>query len=351
MRKVLIISSLIFCFYCCGQIESITIQEEDIVLKNLDFDYVIPQEPYPIDNDIVKLGRVLFYDGILSQNGEVSCASCHIQEAAFGDSLQFSLGFEGGVTTSNSPTLFNIGFDSRYFWNGRARELHDAAISPIFNPLEMGLTRQELSARINASNVYKELIENAFDTDNLSNELIGESLSQFMGSMQSFDSKFDRWKSQGYAGVFNNQEDRGSFIFQIQCNDCHKVFDRDPYLGGEQELADIGLPFDFGDAPINPPPVYYSRSAISFALRIPTLRNLTQTAPYMHDGRFSTLEEVLNHYAEGVSSDGRMSESDVERAMQINISEDDIQSLIAFLNTMNDDAFLDEKFSDPIVRQ
>jgi cytochrome c peroxidase len=349
MKKALIIL-LALCLYACGEFSSTNIQEDDIVLKNLDFDYVIPQESYPIDNDIVKLGRVLFYDGILSQNGEVSCASCHIQEAAFGDSLQFSLGFEGGLTTSNSPTLFNIGFDSRYFWNGRARELHDAAISPIFNPLEMGLTRDELSARINASDVYKELTENAFGTDNLSNDLIGESLSQFMGSMQSFDSKFDQWKSQGYNGVFNNEERWGSFIFESQCNDCHQVFDRDPYLGGEQEIADNGLPFDFGDAPINPPPTYYGHSAEFFALRIPTLRNLAHTAPYMHDGRFSTLEEVLNHYAGGVSSEGRRIESDVDRVKQINLAEDEIEALIAFLNTMADDAFLQEKFSDPIIR-
>lgn len=349
MKKVfvaLLFLSLYIFLTQCTSINSVSIdQEERIQLRNLDFDYSLSHESYPIDNEIVKLGRVLFYDGLLSKNGEVSCASCHLQEFAFADTAQFSLGFEGGLTTANTPPLVNIGFEASYFWDGRARTLHDAAVMPVFNPSEMGLTISELSNRIESSNTYKELVENAFGVDYLTSELIGEAIGQFIGSMQSLESNFDKWKAGKYE--LSPIEAEGALVFETNCSSCHQALTEDLYLGGHLDMADIGLPFDS----IISPPIYYNFSFISFALRIPVLRNLEYTAPYMHDGRFNTLEEVIDHYSEGVTEEGRGINSIDDRVRFIAMTDESKAAVIAFLKTMKDDGINEsEKFSDPFIR-
>ncbi len=308
----------------------------------------------PVTDNGATLGRVLFYDSKLSLNNTISCASCHIQENGFSDPDQFSTGFDGGLTERNSMGLANARFydNGRFFWDERAASLEDQTLMPIQDLVEMGMTLPELEAKLAQEDYYTTLFTNAFGDGDVTSQRIALALSQFIRSMVSYESKFDEGLAQ-VQGINNNfpnftaSENRGKQLFlsnQTRCFDCH---DTNVFVG--DAARNNGL-----DAVITDPGVagVTGNNNDLGEFKVPSLRNIALTAPYMHDGRFASLLEVIEHYDNGVQDnpnlDNRLTQGNNVR--RLNLSDADKQALVDFLNTLTDESFItDEKYSDPFV--
>ncbi|MBK9338635.1 MAG: c-type cytochrome [Lewinellaceae bacterium] len=306
------------------------------------------------------LGRVLFYDKNLSRNNTIACNSCHLQEKGFSDDRTFSRGIEGELTGAHSMRLANANFytGERMFWNKRAVDLEDQVTQPIKDPIEMGFDAAHggmdaLLQKMQGLEYYPALFEETFGSREITEEKMKRALAQFVRSMVSTGSKFD----QGFTAVFNpgapgagngapfpnytQQENRGKQLFilgppqGVACAACHTL----PTFALAQNSLSNGL--DAGETII---------------FKSPSLKNLAATGPYMHDGRFQTLEEVIEHYNSGVQNgpalDNRLrippGQPNAGQPLRLNLSADDKAALAAFLRTLTDDALLvDEKFATP----
>ncbi len=257
-----------------------------------------------ISNEGATLGRVLFYDTSLSKNNTVSCASCHDQAKSFSDDRKLSVGFEGGLTGRNSMSLANARFyrNGRFFWDERAASLENQVLIPIQDHVEMGLTLNELETKLNAIPQYKILFKRAFNDSIATSQKVSLALSQFVRSMVSYQSKFDEGLAQTNDprrpfSNFTNSENRGKQLFfspQTNCAQCHTtaafIGDNARNNGLDVVLTDLGV------GGIN------NRNNDYGKFKVPSLRNIEVTAPFMHDGRFTTLEEVIEHYNSGVQT-------------------------------------------------
>ena len=329
----------------------------DVVLPNGFLDNDLREEDNEPTNNRIRnqgatLGRVLFYDTALSKNNTISCASCHKQSKSFTDDARFSVGFEGGFTARNSMSLVNARFyrNRRFFWDERAASLEEQVLMPIQDHIEMGLSLPELEAKLSAKQRYKILFRRAFGDTLVNSQRISRALSQFVRSMVSYQSKFDEGLAQTNDprrpfSNFTNSENRGKQLFfsrQTNCVQCHRttafIADRARNNGLDNQLTDLGVGGvtnnmnDYGE------------------FKVPSLRNIEVTAPFMHDGRFTTLEQVIEHYNSGVQNspylDGRLRRGNGVR--RLNLSNADKTALKDFLLTLTDRVFLtDEKFSSP----
>ena len=329
----------------------------DVNLPNSFYDNNLMQEDNIPTNNRVRnqgatLGRVLFYDTALSKNNTVSCASCHDQSKSFSDGNRFSVGFEGGLTARNSMSLANARFyrNGRFFWDERASSLEEQVLMPIQDHIEMGLTLTELETKLSLRRRYKILFNRAFGDTIVTSERISRGLSQFVRSMVSYQSKFDEGLAQTRNPRvafpnFTNSENRGKQLFfspQTNCAQCHStaafIGDRARNNGLDAQLTDLGVGGVTG------------RNNDLGEFKVPSLRNIEVTAPFMHDGRFTTLEQVIEHYNSGVQNsqnlDGRLRRGNGVR--RLNLSNTDKIALKDFLLTLTDRVFLtDEKFSSP----
>ncbi len=351
MRYLGLIFILAMLFACS---EYNVTQGEVVEFKNLDFDYSDNMMEQQFDEEAVQLGRVLFYDNILSKNGNVSCASCHKQEFAFSDDVAFSIGFLDGETFRNTPTLINNQFNTTFFWDGRASRLEQAVALPIFDHNEMGMSESDLIQRINNAEYYDDLIMDAFGRPDISRHDISFALAQFVGSIISIDSRLDKFMKDRSDDILDKDEHAGLELFETHCNTCHsalgervdngqtQVVSDDPYMGtGSRSLVDIGLPVDF-------------TGTRDTRVRIPSLRNLSKTAPYMHDGRFETIREVIDHYNDDIEDrptlDSRLKDQ-FGQVVDMNMTEKEKDQLEKFLLTLRDTRVeTDERWSDPFVR-
>ncbi|WP_193212620.1 cytochrome-c peroxidase [Luteolibacter marinus] len=292
-----------------------------------------------IDNRKATLGRVLFYDRRLSANNAVSCASCHLQENAFADPQRLSPGFEGRLTDRNTHTLLGVrtygGRTSEVFMDGRATNLREAISSVIEHPSEMGMSLESLPAKLAAEPYYQPLWQAAFGELPVSGEGVVEALAQFVEAMPTFSTRYDAFLT-GDLQALTAQEQQGRTVFGQRCNGCHIQ----PLVSG-QSFENNGL-----DAVTTDP----GRGAVTGLasdmgkFRPPSLRNIARTAPYMHDGRFATLREVIEFYDHGTRPHPNRS-SKLEQP--INLSEADKLALEAFLRSLDDTAPDDPAFSDP----
>ncbi len=302
------------------------------------------------------LGRVLFYDKRLSANNSVSCASCHQPEFGFTDGRKFSVGFEGGLTGRNAMGLTSARYylRGRYFWDEQAATLEDQVLQPIQNAVEMGMTLPDLVAKLALEPFYAELFANAFGSPTVNSNRISRALAQFVRSIVSGNSKYDQGLPVNFSN-FTAEENRGRSLFLGQagnatCAACHGsdnfvpgnlIFNNgleNPYVDkGVGEVS--GLPQDEG------------------LFKVPTLRNVELTAPYMHDGRFATLEEVVDFYNAGVVNHPNLPPSlrnppgapgPPGAPRRLNLSATDKAALVAFLKTLTDRSVIDDpKFADP----
>jgi len=299
----------------------------------------------------VALGRKLFHDKILSGDFSQSCASCHNPELSFNDNKSFSLGIDGIPGRRNAMTLVNLPWYTSFFWDGRAANLPEQAIEPVPNPIEMHLPWEEAVARLKGHPEYPDLFYAAFGTKDITKELTAKAIAQFETILLSFNSPFDRYMS-GDSSALNESARRGRQIFLTErgdCFHCHvtsELFIHPSRAFGNNGLDEIDFPDDFADL---------GRGEVTGLdndkgkFKIPTLRNLAFTAPYMHDGRFATLEEVIDFYDQGPkispSLDSIMITESNRRLIDLghyglNLSTQDKQDLKNFLLSLSDTSFV-----------
>lgn len=313
---------------------------------------VLNSDNTPANNSVTDegalLGRVLFYDKKLSANYTVSCASCHQQDHGFSDPDAFSTGFEGGQTGRNSMGLTNARFYERgsFFWDERAATLEDQVLRPIQDPTEMGLTLEELVSRVSSYTYYEQLFVDAFGDAEVTSQRISLVLAQFVRSIVSNQSKYDIGEATNFAN-FTAEERLGQQLFNgtARCSACHVgpnfVGIRVENNGLENPIIDPGV----GGVSGVPPEVG--------TFKMPSLRNIEHTAPYMHDGRFATLADVVEHYNSGVVANNNLGpplRNPDGTARRLNLTQAEKNALVAFLLTLTDDTIAtDPKWSDPFA--
>jgi len=307
-------------------------------------------------NSVATLGRVLFYDSHLSLNNSVSCATCHKQELGFADNVQFSRGFEGKFTGRNTPGLNGVGVSGSLFWDGRERDLTNLIMRPVSNHVEMGI--DDLSAlpgKLAALPYYKDLFVKAFHDGNITNERISTAVALFVSTIGiSNNTKVIAGVSTVNAAPMTAIEVRGKELFDntYKCGSCH--LGNGGYGGGS--FFDIGLDDVYTDKGLGQITGFKENDGM---FKAPSLTNVALTAPYMHDGRYKTLDDVLEHYSHGIRNSPNLSvvlqevnETAPEVAthipLRLNIKDEDKKALIAFLQSLTDyDAIVDSKFSNP----
>ena len=294
----------------------------------------------PLTEEGVALGKKLFYDNILSGNKTQSCAHCHRPQEAFSHSTQFSEGANGFFGDRNSMPLINLAwnFDEKFTWDGKEFSIENQAFEPITNPIEMNADWDILTKRLNNHDSYPNLFYNAFGTTYIDSTLVVKALAQFERTLISANSKFDLYLL-GKA-TLTPQEQNGFTIFMDEargdCFHCHGS-DNNP-LWTDNQFHNNGLDATFSDLGLG---AVTGDPADNGKFKTPTIRNLTFTAPYMHDGRFTTLEEVINHYSEGLQPSATIDPL-MKKVNQggVNLSAEDKADLKAFLLTLTDADFI-----------
>ena len=382
-RRLVALSALAFSLFAGAA------RAQDPVLPNVPFDYTtnfpahymvdampgpprpsaaaIDNEPNtnPVTDDGATLGRVLFYDPKLSANGTVSCASCHQQDHGFSDSRRLSVGFTGGRTRRHSMGIVNARFyeTGRFFWDERAATLEDQVLQPIQDPVEMGQTLEGLVDVVGNQAYYPDLFARAFGDPAVNTERIARALAQFVRSINSVNSRYDQGRAAvANAGVdfpnFTAQENRGKRLFMTggqgrpSCLTCH----------GTESFSGMVLPGGGGVAATNNGLDAASTTDLGVfettnnpadlgKFKTPSLRNVADRPPFMHDGRFNTLEEVLVFYSNGIQDHDNLAphlQQNNGQPVRFNFDAQDRADLAAFLRTLSDNTLMsDAKFSDP----
>lgn len=297
------------------------------------------------------LGRVLFYDAKLSLNNSIACASCHRQQNAFADPNQFSKGFGGKTTPRNSMAITNAALNNNMFWDSRVHSVLKLALEPVQNHIEMGMESiPYLEKKLAKTSYYPELFAQAFGDPAVTGDRIANALAQFVCALTSIDAKFDDGQKNNFAN-YSDLELMGKELFFssiTNCSGCHSGpnFAAADFPGGEYSEPDIQGTASIGlDLVSNDPGLGEGK------FRIPSLRNVMLTAPYMHDGRFETLEEVLEHYNSRIQAHPALDDKlKDERGLplRMNLNSLEKKALIAFLHTLTDRSLtIEEKYSDP----
>ncbi|MBL7945389.1 MAG: cytochrome-c peroxidase [Flavobacteriales bacterium] len=319
-----------------------------------------PPMPIPADNPFteegVALGRFLFYEELLSGDNTMSCASCHSPEVAFtDDGNQFSTGIDGIQGTRNAMALINLAWDTRFFWDGRALTLEDQILQPVRDPIEMHDTWTNAMAELQAHDAYPGLFNAAFGTTEIDSLLAAKAMAQFMRTMISGNSPFDRF--QRGQGLLSFEASSGLGLWDreggfppavpigqggFDCFHCH------PTAGGrftDGLLHNNGLDSQFTDLGAG---AITGLAADMGRFKTPTLRNIALTAPYMHDGRFQTLEEVVEHYNSGGHPSPTVDVFMKYTTGGLQLTPEKKQYLLAFLNSLTDTEFVNNPaFQDP----
>ena len=337
-------------------------------------------EDNPITNHGATLGRVLFYDTQLSANGTTSCASCHQQRYAFTDPRKVSVGFAGEKVSRNSMSLVNLRYhpNGRMFWDERANSLEEQVLMPIENPVEMGHSIDRLVEQLSRDPIYPPLFKNAFGEAKITPPRIAKALAQFVRSIVSFDSRFDQGRSKVDSVLapfpnFTDQENYGKeqFFGRGRCASCHL----DDKLLKEQRnvatatygLTSLAFPdrqssfflirqatvngIDSEDAQDQGVAKHTQAPDDVGRFKVPSLRNIEVTGPYMHDGRFHTLDQVIEHYNWSIRPHPNLDPRLSDAVSGIALPEREKVALTRFLLTLTDRKMLtDQRYSDPFVR-
>ncbi len=324
----------LFFICCCLSLSFAFIKEHGLFLKPTHF----PEPRYdfsknPLDSATIELGRILFYDPILSANNSISCASCHSPFNAFAHTdHNLSHGIYDSIGNRNAPALFNLAWQKSFMWDGAINHLDMQALAPLAHPKEMGSSISALIEKLKASSDYKRLFFNAYHDSAINSTGILKAFAQFQLTLVSANAKYDSvilGKEK-----FSDQERNGYALYKKNCSNCHT----EP-LFSNFEYEQNGLPTDayFNDQ---------GRFGISqnemdkMKFKVPSLRNLAYTYPYMHDGRFSTLKEVIQHYTT-LPQGATQQSAKIKLPMQLTSNEK--VDLLAFLTTLNDRAFVFNK--------
>lgn len=287
----------------------------------------------PLTAEKIELGRALFYDPILSRNNAISCSSCHLQFTAFTHvDHGLSHGIDDRIGTRNSPALMNLAWHKLFMWDGAVNHIEVQALAPISNPLEMDEKVERVVNKLQRSKIYPALFAKAYGDTTITGERTLKAMAQFMLTLVSCNAKYDSVINK--QAKFTAQEEKGYKLFQKNCSACHK----EP-LFTNQKFENNGLPVDktlndIGRMKVTKNP------ADSLKFKVPSLRNIEFSQPYMHDGRFKRISDVLNHYTRGISKSKTLSD---QLVTPIVLSSTDKVDLTAFLLTLTDKKFLFNK--------
>ncbi|MCB9252773.1 MAG: cytochrome-c peroxidase [Flavobacteriales bacterium] len=373
-------------FAACKKTEKVSVEEDNILnLPSTPYDYeqlTLPvylttnfllgpgqnaaadNDNTPPDNIVTNngatLGRVLFYDKSLSVNGTISCASCHKQDFGFSDDRVLSAGFNGGNTRRHSMSLINARWydRGRFFWDERAESLEAQVLMPFQDPVEMGMTLDQVVSVVRSKSYYPGLFEKAFGTDEVTSDRISKALAQFVRSIVSVNSKYDEGRKQVNVPInnfpnFTVSENNGKDIFFKPipaggggCIGCHST---EAFINPDNGTTNNGLDSisttDLG--------VFESIKNPAFlgTFKVHTLKSIALTAPYMHDGRFASLEEVVEHYNSGIKNHpnlGPALKDPQGQPVRLNLTVQQKTDLVNFLKTLTDESIKnDVRFSDP----
>lgn len=338
--------AVIFFLSCISCSDEVIQPLEKDEAYNLQFPAYFPEMTFdkssnPVTKNGVELGRKLFYEGRLSRNNTISCGFCHIQENAFthhGHTV--SHGVDDRIGIRNAPPIQNMAFLKRYMWDGVIHNLNEQPISPITDVNEMDSSIPEAISKIKGDQKYKNLFKAAYGDETITGERILKALSQFMGSLISADSKYDRFR-QGREQL-TSEESQGMALFSQKCASCHSG-----ELFTDESFRNTGMYYntEFKDA---------GRYRVTLdqadwmKFRVPSLRNVEYTAPYMDDGRFYTLDAVLNFYSDQVEDNTNL-DPQLKQNGHIGIAMNSLekQRIIAFLKTLSDKNFISNpKFAE-----
>lgn len=283
------------------------------------------------------MGRTLFYDPLLSSDNSVSCGSCHQQFSAFAHSgHDVSHGVNSLLGNRNAPALQNLTWNTSFMHDGGILNIEVMPFAPITNPVEMNETMTSVVSKISSSNKYKQLFTKAFGDDLVNSQRIFKAIAQFMGTMYSYNSKYDMVKS-GKEN-FTAQEQNGYDLFIQKCASCHTEPLFTDYQFRNNGLAVNIAYHDSGRAHIT------GNVTDRYKFKTPSLRNIERSGPYMHDGRFTSLNQCLEHYNSGIVISPTL---DNQLQSGITLSSQNKLDLIAFLKTLTDTKYLtDQRFSD-----
>ncbi|HJL60382.1 MAG TPA: cytochrome c peroxidase [Pseudomonadales bacterium] len=285
----------------------------------------------------IDLGRYLFYDPVLSADGSVSCGSCHHPDFGFGDGKDRSIGVTGEKVKRSAPSLWNVGFLERLFWDARAATLEEQLQGPLYAPDEMGNNEIQLLDTLNANQDYRRLFEETFHVSPITPAQVYLAIAAFEASLISLNSRYDQY-AHGYHDALSHDEIEGLNIFRsfvARCAECHT-----PPLFTNQEIAIIGtpepdgLPFDPGEGGLTNEPTQRG------GFKVPSLRNIANTAPYMHSGKFENLREAVSFYTKGRGHAVPENE-DLSIHWHIwepDLSDQELDLLVTFLKTLNDES-------------
>lgn len=304
-------------------------------------DPVYKFEKNPIKKEVFELGRELFYDPILSLDNTISCGSCHQQFVAFANiEHKFSHGINDQLGTRNAPALFNLTWHKLFMHDGGINHIEVQPLGPIQNPIEMGEKLNNVITKLENSAKYQKLFKAAYVTEEVNDVRMLRALAQFMGLMYSYNSKFDQYKRNENNVTLTEQEMRGYNLFlSKKCNSCHV----------EPLFSDFG--FHNNGISVNQFINDSGRAKVThlptdvYKFKTPSLRNVALTSPYMHDGRYATLKQCVDHYT---FLENRINHDPLMPLWGIALSEQEKTDIIAFLNTLTDYNFInDPKFKDP----
>lgn len=314
------------------------------------------------NNDMATLGRVIFYDKNLSHDRNISCASCHDQKLAFADAKAFSNGVHGRITSRNSLALGSV-FSFReyygdpsfggvpFFWDNSANTVQEQSKRTFANEDEMNMKMPEVIERIKEESFYKPLFVAAYGSEEIGEDQVLDAVSEFVGAIGSYNSTYDNALENHFNNnslslttiadidfpEFSSAQNKGKNLYLSNCASCHGEINGLP----RALKANNGLDLQYADTGIDEQSLF----------KVPTLRNIALTGPYMHDGRFNTLEEVVDHYNNNIKAHENLSDGlkdDNNQPKRLNFSSEDKSNLIAFMHTFTDEEFLTfEKYSDP----
>lgn len=357
--------------------EEIAVLQEHLDLPSQPFPYSFNPAPHmgtvgtaEISVARATLGRVLFYDKALSKDQTVSCASCHQQSLAFADDKAFSDGIENRKTARNSIGMGSFASVAMYyntsltagnnlFWDGRAHSFVEQMEQTITNPAEMGMSLVDIIDRIEDQPYYEILFRKAFDSGDINVDHMMQALGDFMFAINSTNTRLDEALNlegvapnidyDKYFSRFNNMENQGKALFLEHCMSCHESTITPPNFI-VFEHANNGLAVEYVDKGVG---AVSGKPSENGSFKIPSLRNIELTGPYMHDGRFETLEEVIDFYSTGIKEhpnlDHRLKKNG--QAKKMNFTAEDKAALLAFLKTMTDYQMItEEKFADPFLQ-
>ncbi|MFN8242700.1 MAG: cytochrome c peroxidase [Ferruginibacter sp.] len=293
----------------------------------------------PLTEEGFQLGRKLFYDGQLSRDGNFPCASCHQQYAAFANyDHDFSHGINNNFTIRNAPALFNLAWMKQLHWDGAINHIEVQPLAPISNPVEMGEEINHVLEKLRKDTAYPRMFKAAFGTPEINTERMMKALTQFVGSILSYNSKYDKVK-RGEAR-FTFSEENGYTIYKKNCAACHPepLFTDNSFRNNGLPLSSFRPDYGYVKTTGNPQD--------SFKFKVPSLRNVAITGPYMHDGRFPSITQVIEHYRSGI--DIKQTGLDSALRKPINLTPFEKNSLTYFLYTLTDSLLIkDPRYATP----